>query len=109
MDAEQKLQADLAAAAQAGRQLAEQATREYVRDYLVSYRIVREVDSQGEPCEYCNDGAISCNTYAHIHRQSGGTDVEMFLSCSPCALDVLDAHADVASEFLVIVERLAAP
>lgn len=109
MDGSEKLAKSLAAARAASQQMSEQVTREYVRDYLISHRIVHEVDNQGETCEHCTHHPISSNVYAHIHRQEGGTDVEVFQTCTQCVLWALDTEWDVATEYMVIVESVRLP
>lgn len=107
MNAEEKLAKDMEAARAASAAMSERVTREYVRDYLISYRIVEEVDNRDNGCEHCQSRPVTCNVYAHIYRQGTGTDVEVFETCALCPLDVLDSQ-DVATEYMVIIERVNA-
>lgn len=108
MDAEKKLELDLDAARAASAEMSSRTSPVYVRDYLISYRIVEKIDNQGEVCGFCQEGPVDANTYVHIHRHDQrGTDVEVFETCTACVLPCLDGEWDVASEYMIIVERVA--
>jgi hypothetical protein len=75
-----------------------------LRDYLIKFSAVDRVDNQGEPCEYCTDGAprpIVCNLYA---TTTSGSE-ESWSTCDQDSLHSIDQVEDVDPSYAITIER----
>lgn len=76
-----------------------------LRDYLVQYRMVETVDNQGQSCGYCEERPIICNVYATTNTLWGHVEQQCWSTCDTCVIHSIDGVEDVATEYLIIVER----
>ena len=79
--------------------------RHPVREYLIRYVVVGRVDNQGEACAHCDTGhPVECNIY--VTPNVPGSDTYA-VSCTHCALHVVDGVLDTDPAHVVTIERLA--
>lgn len=75
---------------------------EALRSYSVTYRIVANVDNQGEQCAYCGDEGQLIVANVYCTDMDGGKHCED--CCSGCIVYVIDGDIDTDPGTIVVVE-----